>query len=470
MSFYVQSNDRILNCASCDVHMSSNSSNFVVDIAQVDISNLNEWVRKVEDTVNTYMNDLTNYLNVLERSFELKYQSGLTKKDITLFNKINLVADRSKNFKSLQRAWRNNFLHETEYLHGLFLNYTRAKQIIDNAKSDTSNLDSLARAKYTTNKLKSVQRQTNKIDRLVSDIGLSIQRIQSMMNGLKGNVLSVDSKIFNIDEYIDLIKDLGNDVSPLTKIQNDLAEWINSNKYTVSTVQTVTVPEAPTFDSTKYKTFEEIENALRYAKMYVIYNHKTYTELESMFNYARSLADANQTVTLERLIQDIKQNTPENLITYFENLFRNPVNLIAELSRLKVIAVSNLDTDLKQKFTNIYYNLKDLYNQTQGIITEEQARSAATPQHIQEEILISNLRIEDVTFLRDDDFVIIHSPKTVRIPLLEGIVHIDHPPGYPFLGIFENAEYYSNFTGTPDFIRNSQQYRDLQQVIYSVYN
>lgn len=469
-----QSNERILQCASCDVHINPSSNNFIVNIATIDISQLSEWIHNAEDLVNTYMASFNNYINSIERSIEMKYQSGLIQKDMTFFQKINIVTDRGKAFKNIQRSWRNKFKSEIEYAQELFINYIRSKQLIENSKNDVSHLDSIARAKHTSNQLKSVRRQTNKIDRIVANIGISIQKIQSMLSALKSNVFSVDARSFNVDDYIELVKELGDDVSPLMKIQRDLANWINSNTYSVSSVQTVQIPSKPTFDSTKYKTYDEILKALKYAKMYIVYTPKTYTELDSMFNYARSLvSDEKERDNLEALIQDIKNNTPDNLVKYFEHLFVDPSNLVPELSRLKVIIVSDLDEGFKQRLTRIYYNLKDFYNETQGIVTETiptPEEGSQTPP-IRQDVAIENLKITDITFARVGEFVVLESNKNIIFQALPGIrAKPKMGQNYPFLGIFKNIESNSDLSETPDFIRNSQQYKDVQEAIFNAYD
>lgn len=376
---------------SANNHFNLNLEIFNVESIQAYIDNVLSQVTMIRDA---YMDWLTQK----EIAIEDKVSIRNVPTNQTLFNKLNILIPKLVQGKKLFSQWFSDFHLMVLDIAENLQSYSEAQSKIESlfvASTSASGLDLniVTVAKQNQSKSKSIQKQITRLMAMDSKIRLSIKKLQYKMRELYDGVLRVGDKTLRLKELGASIDELSGGESPLVRVQNMLANIINTTQetFTLKTnkVAQLNIPDAQklmnTLQSGERVSEEEILNYLTDMANYRLYTTESEKVLVPAFTaITKNHANSPRFPEMQQKINEIKRNEPHVIIS---NL-RSDINENRDIY-LIIHRIENIQKNLTGADITVYGNdLKELYD-----LATTQAR-----QNIRQELNENNDGYDD-----DDD-------------------------------------------------------------------
>lgn len=381
----ITTNDRTFTCGNSQDGCGINGANNMRSLMSTGLINtdftlfntsaireeLDVFTENAKNIVDAYM----AWLRTLEEGVELKIKLNIIKPTTALFNQINILVAKSVTGRKNIRAWYSSFLESASDLSDLILKYSEAVAKIESIGVQTTSQSSLPSnmvtiAKQNITKSRSIDRQITKILSIDTRIRNLMQQMSFRMKELVSGIFKIyrsDGSFytFNINEFAEAIKDLDIDDSPLKRIQNSLSEVINNTPitYKINTLPPTSLNSQPIEPILARLNTDDIDVEYLFRKLEdfqssVLYTENTRDDLAVIFTQIEKISkDFPQRDRIEKLISDIKLNTPSKVLFELRSRSEQPENIYTLIQRIK-----NLMDNLKPNDVIYRRELEIIYN------------------------------------------------------------------------------------------------------------
>lgn len=357
----ITSNDRRYTCTSNNCSLLQPdygvkdlfSINFVVLNTQVLIEQLSMLKENARQAVNGYMTWLDN----LEAEVELKRNLNEIKPTMTLFNRLDVLIPKVLRGRKNLNAWHTNFLNVSSQLQDYIRQYTNVSsqitELAQQAQLQTSLPVNMVRvAKRNLSKSKSIERQTTKVLSLETQIRNTSRTLLFSLNDLAAGIINLPgASPFNVNTLAAAFAELNTDNTPLQRIQNNLADIINSTpiNYSLNTRPIEQLNDPTTISGLLARLNNEsfdgdkIMKALAHFKDSYLYTDHTREALDAIFKYITiNGSNSPQYAAMVALIEDTKKNLPSTVIEELRTRSTSNENIYVTIKRITDI-LDNLD-------------------------------------------------------------------------------------------------------------------------------
>lgn len=393
----INQNDRQFNCGfgvcsnEYTPHDRINQQDlFNLNFQLLDIEVLRENLIEVSNGVkNAYINIL-NWLTDLEQSFAIRVETGDVEMNITLFNKLNLVIPKFNMARKVMDSWYADYIDMETELSDLFSDYSNSAAKIQLLSSQNTSVSGLKEsvitlAKQNMSKSKAIQRTITKILSLDTQIRNAFQMLTFKMSELTSGILRYgprnEKKILNLTEMSNAVMSLGEGESPLTRIQTQLSNLINSTPLNfdlktreIPRLKEINYDPKDKFDI-KELSAEMVVEKLNAIKEITLYTETTKSTIDSLKRYIDDkFKNDLRYQTMNDIINKIKtENVPNRFIDNLtvKSTDANNIYLTVDIIRRTIDKLSGVDLTYRTRLNEILKQATNTARNLVGVVPME---------------------------------------------------------------------------------------------------
>lgn len=417
----ITSNDRRFTCTSnfCSIFNRNEPTsdvfklNFTLFNTDTILSEIDILTESAKQAINAYISWIDN----LEMQVELKRSANEIKPTMALFNRLDSLIPRVVRGRKILNAWHMNFMQDVSDLSDLVLQYTDASARITELNNQSQSnfglaVNTVTVAKQNISKSKSIDRQITKILSLDSKIRNLTRVLNFSLKELAIGIIKLpDNSNFNINLLVEGFKELNTHASPLQRIQQKLSEIINSTPrdYNLQTAPLMTVDQTSNLNELTARlnenrlTADEIISKLDSLKFTRLYTDNTKNDLESIIRYVETnWSTTPEFAKMQPLINDIRNNTPQNVIMAMRVASATDNNIYLTINRLSNI-LDNLDVQDDIYRNELYKLYMSAYTIGEQKLKQETSTTTQTNFSTSQPTNLTNTLNEEPPLINIDD-------------------------------------------------------------------
>ncbi|AUQ43954.1 putative gp124-like protein [Esparto virus] len=380
----ITSNDRKFTCGfgSCTYspnvdelnRTSYNNSNILnLDFTIFNVTVLRDNLDFVSDEVLKVYNSINSWLTFMEQDFELKFNVGDITLNNELYNKLTVAIPKIEQARKSIDAWYSEFQDSTFDLTNTLSDYASIVSKLDSLNMSNTYIRGLpntaiAIAKENIAKTKDIQRQMTRMLRIDTTIRNQMQQLSMKIKELSTGILRYgDRKELNLNTLEKIFITLSNRVSPLMRVQTQLANIINSTpiNFNLTTPEVPIIQNVPNKYEPKAMTVQDeiyILNRLKDIKNFNIYTSATAPKIDAINSYIdEHLRNSQYYAEMKKIYNNIiLNNVPSVLIETIAQQSANSEGIYILSHRVRKLIQNILPQD------EIY---RDRLNEINNIIT-----------------------------------------------------------------------------------------------------
>lgn len=348
----ISNNDREFECTmkSCGVADPTSEllGSISINAKFLDIDNLRDELYEILKTVNDSIDKLKSWLKDKEQKFEMQYTVREVNANITLFNKLSDATGKLRQYQLNIDKWYSNFQDLISLCMDYMGKYAESMATIKSFDTKTVITGGLTEslitlAKENIKKSKTIQKQISSAILSEAKIKTMLSTIQRQVDSFSRGYIIVDDESFNLKYLGTIIDNLTDSESPLYRVQENLAQLINSSKIQFK-LESVDPNEhdtpATTFISeitnNKPITEKDILNYLEKISTSVLYTNNTKSDIEKFIDivYKYIPLDNENRPAVDASIEQIRSNVPDKLVEQYQESIRTKENIYLRLSEL----------------------------------------------------------------------------------------------------------------------------------------
>lgn len=381
--FNIRSNDRQFSCephcnpppdgfggasASAAFFSSSSSSssqmnNITFTTQYLDIDSLHKHIIEISTSLTNSINDYKQWLKDKEAEIETRYMMNQIEATLSLFNRVNNVRSKLQQSNKILNSWQVMIQDKLWDIIENIRSYEKVKNRLDGYKNAgmiessyggdiglSANRNDQARRKITHTK--GINRSLNKIKNIESELNNNLIEFYSEINSFNSGTIRVKNKMLDLVSLGKDIDSLVQDESPLSRVQNDLANIINASDVQVrlttensaetifNAMQVRNPIDVDLRDPASLFSTDELVVHLNTIKNNKLYTPNAVVSIEKILEYATKAAPNDPRI--KTLAIDIRNNTPDKVFRDLRRNMRDQDTIYVRLGKIESL-IRNLD-------------------------------------------------------------------------------------------------------------------------------